>query len=126
MRTKEFDEALAELEKQHEEGHAIFAELERTLAAYEADPAGGFDAFAAAVEHYSTTQWWHMNLERKVILPAAQKHLTAEDWAEIADAFAENGDPRFSVENDDEFRQLFARILNLAPGPVAASAPAAR
>jgi hypothetical protein len=67
-----------------------------------------------------------MNLESKVILPAAQKHLTAEDWAEIADAFAENGDPRFSVENDDEFRQLFARILNLAPGPVAASAPAAR
>ena len=26
-----------------------------------------------------------------------------------------NGDPRFSVDADEEFRQLFARILNLAP-----------
>jgi nucleotide-binding universal stress UspA family protein/hemerythrin-like domain-containing protein len=126
LRTKEFDESLAELERQHEEGHAIFAELERTLGAYEANPAAGFDAFAAAVERYSTTQWWHMNLERKVILPAAQKYLTAEDWAEIADAFGENGDPRFSAENDDEFRQLFSRILNLAPGPVTAVTPGAR
>ena len=50
-----------------------------------------------------------------MILPAARKHLTAEDWAEIARAFADNGDPRFSADNDEEFRQLFARILNLAP-----------
>ncbi len=117
LRTSEFDEALAELERQHDEGHAIVANLESALAAYEADPAGGFEAFAAAVERYTTTQWVHMNLESKVILPAAQKHLTAEDWSEIAEAFADNGDPRFSLENDDEFRQLFARILNLAPGP---------
>ena len=56
-----------------------------------------------------------MALEAKVIIPAARKHLTAEDWAEIGAAFAGNGDPRFSVDNDEEFRQLFARILNLAP-----------
>jgi hypothetical protein len=56
-----------------------------------------------------------MRLESKVILPAARKHLTAGDWAEIDRAFAENGDPRFSVDNDEEFRQLFARILNLVP-----------
>jgi nucleotide-binding universal stress UspA family protein/hemerythrin-like domain-containing protein len=126
LRTKEFDDALAELEQQHVDGHAIVDELERALAAYEADPAGGFEAFAAAVERYATTQWLHMNLEGKVILPAAQKHLTAKDWAEIGDAFADNGDPRFSVENDDEFRQLFARILNLAPGPAASAPPGVR
>ena len=59
-----------------------------------------------------------MRLESKVILPAARQHLTAEDWAEIDRAFADNGDPRFSVDNDEEFRQLFARILNLAPDMV--------
>jgi hemerythrin-like domain-containing protein len=67
------------------------------------------------VEEFAAMQWQHMNLETKVILPAAQKHLTAEDWSEIAQAFAENGDPRFSVDNDEEFRQLFSRILNLTP-----------
>ena len=41
-------------------------------------------------------------------MPAARTHLTDEDWAEIARAFAENGDPRFSVDADEEFRQLFA------------------
>jgi hypothetical protein len=50
-----------------------------------------------------------------VILPAAREHLTAEDWAEIGRAFASNGDPRFSVDSDDEFRSLYARILNLVP-----------
>jgi hemerythrin-like domain-containing protein len=72
-------------------------------------------AFAAVVERFATTQWSHINLENKVILPAAQKHLTPEDWVEIGEAFASNGDPRFSVDNDDEFRLLYARILNLVP-----------
>jgi nucleotide-binding universal stress UspA family protein/hemerythrin-like domain-containing protein len=114
-RTNEVNETLDELERQHVEGHAIVDEFEHTLAQYEADPSGGFEAFAAAVERYATTQWSHMTLETKVILPAARTHLTAEDWAEIADAFGKNRDPRFSVDNDDEFRQLYARILNLAP-----------
>jgi nucleotide-binding universal stress UspA family protein/hemerythrin-like domain-containing protein len=114
-RTNEVNDTLDELEQQHREGHVIFDELERALAKYETDEAGGFEPFAAAVERYATSQWSHMTLETKVILPAAQKHLTAQDWSEIAEAFAKNGDPRFSVDSDDEFRQLYARILNLVP-----------
>ena len=53
-----------------------------------------------------------------MIIPAARAHLTEGDWMEIGAAFAGNGDPRFSVDNDEEFRQLFARIMNLAPEPV--------
>jgi uncharacterized protein HemY len=56
-----------------------------------------------------------MMLETKVILPAAQKHLTSEDWAVLAHAFARNGDPRFSADADEEYRQLFSSILNHAP-----------
>ena len=114
-RTSEFDAALAELEQQHEEGHEVVADLEEALASYKADPAGGLPQFAAAVERFAATQWAHMNLENKVILPAAQKHLAAGDWAEIGQAFASNGDPRFTAESDDEFRLLYARILNLVP-----------
>ena len=114
-RTREFDATLAELERQHVEGHGLVEELERSVAGYEADPKGGFAAFAAAVEGFATAQMQHMTLETKVIIPAARKHLTADDWTEIAGAFAGNGDPRFSVDNDEEFRSLFVRIMNLAP-----------
>ncbi len=63
-----------------------------------------------------------MALESKVIIPAARAHLTEGDWTEIGAAFAGNADPRFSVDNDEEFRQLFARIMNLAPEPVVGQA----
>ena len=62
-----------------------------------------------------------MRLETRVILPAARdKHLTPADWNEIGKAFADNGDPRFSADTDEEFRQLFVRILNLVPEATAA------
>jgi len=120
-RTPEFNETLSELERQHVTGNQIVAELEKTLRGYEADPAGGLEPFAAAVKRFAEMQWQHMSLEIKVIIPAAQKYLTAGDWAEVSRAFAENGDPRFSIDADEEFRQLFARILNLAPERVVGS-----
>jgi hemerythrin-like domain-containing protein len=114
-RTHEFDATLDELQRQHIEGHEIVAELQQSLAAYEAGPERGLGRFAAAVERFATSQMTHMALEAKVIIPAARKHLTEEDWAEIGAAFADNADPRFSVDNDEEFRQLFTRITNLVP-----------
>ena len=114
-RTHEFDATLDELERQHAEGHAQVDELERSIASYETDPAGGLARFAQAVERFATAQGEHMALEAKVIIPAARAHLTEADWAEIGVAFAGNADPRFSVDNDEEFRQLFARIMNFAP-----------
>jgi nucleotide-binding universal stress UspA family protein/hemerythrin-like domain-containing protein len=117
-RTSQFDQTLAELERQHATGRQLVDELEQSIARYEADTVHGFDAFAAAVARFASVQMQHMRLESKVILPAAREHLTAEDWAEIDRAFANNGDPRFSIDNDEEFRQLFARILNLAPDMV--------
>jgi len=117
-RTSEFNETLAELERQHVTGRQLVEKLEQSIDRYETDPAHGFDAFAAAVAHFASDQMQHMRLESKVILPAAREHLTAADWAEIDRAFADNGDPRFSADNDEEFRQLFTRILNLAPDMV--------
>ena len=125
-RTSEFDAVLDELDRQHAEGDVLVAQLTEGLARYEADPARQFEAFAAAVARFATSQMEHMRLETKVILPAARAHLTAEDWAGIDRAFADNGDPRFSVDNDEEFRQLFARILNLAPERVVGGAARAQ
>ena len=118
LRTSEFNDTLDELERQHVAGSALVIEMDEGLDRYEADPAGGFDGFADAVKRFAALEWPHMVLETKVILPAAQKYLTAEDWSEIGRAFAQHGDPRFNVDADEEFRQLFSRILNLAPEKV--------
>ena len=120
LRTAEFNETLDELERQHVTGSRLVAELEQSLDRYEADPAGGFDGFAAAVGRFAAAEWPHMTLETKVIIPAAQKYLTDEDWSEIGTAFAENGDPRFTA--GEEFRQVFAHILNLAPEAIVGGA----
>jgi nucleotide-binding universal stress UspA family protein/hemerythrin-like domain-containing protein len=116
-RTSEFNDTLDLLQRQHAEGHGLVDELEQSIAAYEADPAGGCEPFAEAVRRFVASQEQHMRLETRVVLPAAFKHLTPEDWTEIGKAFAENGDPRFNADTDEEFRQLFVRILNLVPEP---------
>jgi nucleotide-binding universal stress UspA family protein/hemerythrin-like domain-containing protein len=121
-RTQAYNDTLDELERQHVAGSQIVSDLKQAIDRYEADPAGGFDGFAAAVNRFATTQWEHMALETKVIIPAALEHLTDDDWNRIAQAFAENGDPRFTVDAGEEFRSLFARILNLAPERVVGSA----
>jgi nucleotide-binding universal stress UspA family protein/hemerythrin-like domain-containing protein len=121
-RTKDVDDVLDELQRQHVEGHELVDDLERSVVAYEADPKTGLAGFDAAVERYATSQMRHMALETKVVIPAARKHLTEEDWSEIGAAFAGNADPRFSVDNDEEFKQLFARIINLAPAAIVGTA----
>ena len=118
QRTHELDGTLDELERQHVEGARLVDELERAMDRYERDPAHWVGGFTRAVERFASMQMQHMRLETKVVLPATRKHLTPEDWAEIGRAFADNGDPRFSWEHDEAFRQLFARILNIAPKEV--------
>jgi hemerythrin-like domain-containing protein len=69
---------------------------------------------AAAVGRYATFLWEHLGREEAVVLPAAQKHLDADDWAAIDAAFAENADPRFGAGADADFRHLLSRIVALS------------
>ena len=118
MRTREADSVLDELEKQHREEAEHIKALELALGHYEAGAAEGFEQFAAALDRFSGEIWNHMNLEEKVVIPLAKTHLLPEDWVDIAQAFGENGDPRFGAEPEHEFRDLFTRIVNLAPPPI--------
>jgi len=117
-RTDECDATLCELEAQHVQGPRLLDALEASIAAYERDPQHGLPAFAEAAARFATMQMEHMRIEMKVIIPAARKYLTDDDWSAIAAAFGKHGDPRFTVDADEEYRQLFARILNLAPEAV--------
>jgi nucleotide-binding universal stress UspA family protein/hemerythrin-like domain-containing protein len=113
-RTSETDAELEELERQHVRDRELVAEL---AAMVDARSTGGVDTpeLEHAVKRYATFVWEHLGREEGVILPAAERHLTEADWAEINTAFAENRDPRFGGDTDAEFRRLFSRIVNLAP-----------
>ncbi len=115
LRTDATDDVIRELQRQHAESGQRLNELGSTIDLYETGAFGALAGFAQAVERFAESQWQHMSLEEKVILPAAQKYLIDEDWAEIAAAFGKNGDPRFGAEPNAEFCRLFTRIMNLAP-----------
>jgi hypothetical protein len=59
-----------------------------------------------------------MRLEEQQVLPLAEKVLTAEDWAELDDAFAGNRDPLTGHEPEADYRALFSRIVNTLPSPI--------
>jgi hemerythrin-like domain-containing protein len=117
-RTHEADEIIATLERQHAESSEHIRQLEQALGHLEAGIPGSLAAFAKAAETQIEEAWQHMALEEKVVIPLAKQYLTAEDWVSIAEAFGENGDPRFGAKPDHEFRDLFSRIVNLAPPPI--------
>lgn len=117
-RTHEADQIIDKLELEHARSAQIAREMEHALARLEAGMSDALTSFAGAVDRLLEDAWQHMATEEKALLPLALKYLTEEDWADIATAFSENGDPRFGSEPDHEFRDLFSRIVNLAPPPI--------
>lgn len=110
---------LDELHRQHARDHELVDELTLRVDALEAAAPG--DATAKALQNldisvkaYAAFLWDHMGREEAVILPAAQRHLTAQDWAHVDAAFKLNRDPNFGGETDKEYRHLFSRIANAA------------
>jgi len=62
-----------------------------------------------------------MATEEKHVMPLALEVLTAEDWASIDAAFAANDNPWEGPAG--QYRQLFTRIVNLAPAPIGVGDP---
>jgi len=117
-RTPVVNAELDELERQHERDHQLVDELAALVDAIESAGESTQPSLTRTLEdavgRYATFLWEHLGREEGVILPAAQRHLLAEDWAAIDAAFAENADPRFGSEADRDFRHLFSRIVNLS------------
>lgn len=117
-RTHMADTTLDGLLQEHVNGGKAMLELEHALGQFEAGKAGGFELFGDALEKFTASTWHHVSVEEKVVIPLAKEYLTPADWVEIAEAFGENGDPRFGTKLEEEFRGLFSRIVNLAPPPI--------
>jgi hemerythrin-like domain-containing protein len=106
------------LDADHAQGEHAIRELEHALLAFEMMGEPRRAAFEAAAERYVSFYLAHMGTEENLVLPAAEKHLQAQDWAELDAAFLANRDPLTGHEPDQEYRPLFTRILNTAPAPI--------
>lgn len=123
LRCPQANTLVAGLEAEHAEGAALIGALVDTLAGYAADGNARLPAFACAVESYVEFHWRHMTKEEDVLLPLAERHLTASDWDRIAAAFRENDNPLSGHGPKDDAEILYRRILSLAPPPGISGAP---
>lgn len=112
-RTSTVNAELDELARQHDRDHQLVAELAQSLQRY-SEGHTSLATLKQQVNRYAKFIWEHLGREEGVILPAAQRYLTETDWREINTAFAGNQDPRFGGAADNEFKQLFKRIVMLA------------
>jgi hemerythrin-like domain-containing protein len=109
---------LDRLKQEHESGAVKLRELRQALICYRDGGSAEFPEFAALVAGYAAFHWEHMRLEENDLLPLAERHLTDADWDAIDAAFLGHTDPLLGAEHGDGYRELFRRIVNLAPPPI--------
>ena len=86
-RCPELAATLDQLESDHEHGERAIRDLEHALLAFEVLGEPRREAFEHAVQGYVEFYLHHMAIEESQILPAAQRALTAADWAAIDAGF---------------------------------------
>ena len=122
-RTHEVDAAIAELEEEHRRGDGMLQSLTIALDNWEAGATGGGALFAEVLSGFARFYWAHMEKEETRVLPAAERSLSNEDWHEVHAMFESHQDPMFGNDVANEFRNLFSRIVRLAPPQVGAEDP---
>ena len=115
QRSDKAEAVLLQLEANHQHGPATLRALRNDLARA---AQGNCGAFTAALRSYTKNLEEHIRTEERDILPLARQVLLAEDWVEIDQAFAANDDPLFGQQATEQYRELYHRIVALAPESV--------
>jgi len=115
-RAGDLDNTIAELEEQHVQGEAQVRNIEHALTRYELAGASALPALRTQIDNFAAFYRNHMLLEEQVILPAASRWLTEQDWEDANEAFGANRDPLSGVEAEDDLDRLFSLIVNTLPG----------
>ncbi|MEO6279406.1 hemerythrin domain-containing protein [Roseateles sp.] len=111
---------LDDLEMDHAQGERAIRELQHSLLAWEQMGESRRDKFEQQLRVYSTRYLRHMKREETEILPHAVRHFSADDWAELDEAFGGHQDPlapRAGQAVDEAYAPLRQRILAELPAP---------
>ena len=111
--------AVDRLDREHAKGEAAVRELQHLLLGWEFLGESRRAEFVEAFDRYVVFYRDHMRLEESEILPAAEQHLSEEEWDDLDRAFAENQDPLTGKHPAPElYAALFKRIVDHAPEPI--------
>jgi len=122
-RAPHLKDALDRLDRDHARGETAVRELQHLLLAWELLGDSRRETFEQAVARYLDFYLEHMKLEETVILPEAEKVLSAQDWQALDAAFATNCDPLTGkYPRDPVYDRLFTRIVMRAPAPIGVGA----
>jgi len=111
--------AVALLERDHLNGEHAVRELQHLLLAWELLGETRRPVFVEQCRKYVDFYLEHMRMEETVILPEAEKALSAADWKDLDDAFVKNCDPLTGkYPPDPAYARLFTRIVMRAPAPI--------
>jgi hemerythrin-like domain-containing protein len=115
----ETQDTLKKLDADHAVSETAVRELQHLLLAWELVGDARHQAFEDPARKYVAQYLAHMRLEESVVLPAAERVLSGEDWREIDTAFAANQDPLTGAHpRDPAYDRLFTRIVMRAPAPI--------
>jgi hemerythrin-like domain-containing protein len=106
------------LESEHMMGEGRVRELQHLLMAWELIGESRRAAFVEAAQGYTDFYLDHMRTEETQLLPAAQRALGPDDWAELDAAFQKDRDPLAGGPRDPCYDRLFTRIVLTAPAPI--------
>lgn len=109
---------LDRLKQEHETGSVKLCALREALLRYQHGGRERFSEFAALAADFAAFHWQHMRVEENELLPLATRHLTDADWAAVDAAFLGHANPLLGAEQGTEYRDLFRRIVDLAPRPI--------
>jgi len=111
-------ELLDDLDGDHARGERNIRDLEHALLGFEMMGESRRQAFEGAAQRYVDFYLTHMAKEEREILPLAERVLTADDWADLDDAFAANRDPLTGHAPEADYTALFTRIVGMVPAPI--------
>lgn len=103
------------LEADHRLASTHLIELRKEFAKARSGQQAGL---VASLRDYTARLKKHITTEETEAMPLARKILTPEDWAEIDAKFSDNQDPVFGAQARAEFRELYHRVVSLAPESV--------
>ncbi|HEX3140084.1 MAG TPA: universal stress protein [Rhizobacter sp.] len=106
------DRLLTDLENQHRAEGALIGRVLECVAQAHEGTADGVQVLGEAVDLLADHVLHHIGFEERVLLPVAREQLNDADWAEIAQAFASNNDPRYGDLPAEDFRRMFTQIAN--------------
>lgn len=112
-------DTIAQLENDHAKGESAVRELQHLLLAWELMGESRRDVFVETARRYMDFYLAHMQLEETVIIPAALRVLSDEDWRDLDAAFSTHCDPfTGKYKRNPAYDRLFARILMHSPGAI--------